>query len=80
MFAHTSKQRPNSGLESSKDRQGPDRGFTFRDKEICNNFNEEKGLHKADVSPLSIFAKDVKKPGHSQIKCRPNNSSGSETI
>lgn len=74
--AHTSKQRPNSGLESSKDRQGRQK-ITFRGKEICNNFNEEKGCIK-QMCPFEHICKRCKKPCHSQIKCRPNNSSGSE--
>ncbi|MBV2113496.1 MAG: hypothetical protein KUF82_21295 [Candidatus Thiodiazotropha sp. (ex Ctena orbiculata)] len=74
--AHTSKQRPNAGLESSKDRQGRQR-ITFRGKEICNNFNEEKGCAK-QICPFEHICKRCKRPGHGQIKCRPNSSSGSE--
>ena len=72
----SSKQRPNSGLNVTKDKNGRPR-ITFKGKEICNNFNGQKGCTRI-VCPFEHICLKCKRSGHSQLTCHPNTVPGPE--
>ena len=72
----SSKQRPNSGLNVTKDKNGRPR-ITFKGKEICNNFNGQKGCNRI-ACPFEHICLKCKRSGHSQLTCHPNTVSGPE--
>ena len=75
-----SRQRPTSGLESSKDGSRDSYGrlrVIFKGKEICNNFNGEKGCTRSACS-FEHVCKKCKGSGHGQNACHPQIVTGSE--
>lgn len=75
-----SRQRPNSGLDSTKDGYRDSYGrlrVMFKGREICNNFNGEKGCTRSACS-FEHVCKKCKGSGHGQYACYPQTVTGSE--
>ncbi|MEW8548788.1 MAG: hypothetical protein AB2693_35255 [Candidatus Thiodiazotropha sp.] len=73
------KQRPNLGLDSTKEGNRDSYGrsrVTFKGKEICNNFNGEKGCTRSACA-FEHICKKCKGPGHGQYTCHPQTVTGS---
>lgn len=71
-----SKQKSYPSLDLSKDSYGRPR-VSFKGKEICNNFNADKGCTRS-ACPFEHICKKCKGAGHGQLSCQPQTVTGSE--
>ena len=70
------KQRPVTGQNATTDRKGRPR-VLFKGKEICNNFNGDRGCSRV-ACPFVHVCMKCKKNGHGQVSCLPGAGSFSE--